>query len=68
MQNSRWGRLCLLMLLTFSLSACDQMMTELDQLMKTGKQGDCASGKHCGGVEMTHSEDLNWFLKEVRQP
>ncbi len=67
MQNSRSGRLCLLMLLSFSLTACDQVMTELDQLMKTGKQLDCPSGKHCG-VDITESEDLNWFLTEVKRP
>lgn len=67
MQNSRWGRLCVLMLLSFSLTACDQMMTELDQLMKTGKQLDCPSGKHCS-AGISEPEDLNWFLTEVKKP
>lgn len=66
MQRSLLLRRCLLIVLSLSLAACDQMMTQLDQLIKTGDQLDCPAGKHCR-VEMGHSEDMNWFLSEVKK-
>ncbi len=67
MQNSCWVRFGLLILLSISLTACDQMMTQLDALINTGEQPDCPAGKQCS-VDMTHSEDMNWFLKAVKKP
>ena len=66
MQNSRCVRLTFLMLLSVALTACDQMITQLDQFMKIDKQSDCESANDCH-VDMTQSDDMNWFLKEVRQ-
>lgn len=66
MKNSRWARSCLLVLLSFSLTACDQMLTQLDQLIQTetAKPSNCSTGNHCVG-DMNDDQELNWFLKEV---